>query len=202
MEATEDPATAAPAAAPAPEAPAEPPAVKPLTVVSALRPGTSGHDLVVKARTEAAPCRHPEPRSLHARTRRSRAAPQVVEVKPPVSIARPNGSSALIVEAQVADATAAVVLTARNAQGARARQPHGGAECGPGTPKAAPDALRMRSGAAEGGQHLVAEQRHREYVSGDDAACAGPQRHHAAGGRGHGGGAAGACCAEACCNTL
>ena len=55
MEATEVPAE--PAAAPAPEEPeaAEPPAVKPLTAVSALRPGTSGHDLVVKARATVAP---------------------------------------------------------------------------------------------------------------------------------------------------
>ena len=37
-----------------------------------------------------------------------------------MSIARPDGSSALIVEALVADATAAVVLTSRNTQGARA----------------------------------------------------------------------------------
>jgi hypothetical protein len=44
----------------------------------------------------------------------------VVEVKPPVSIARPDGSSASIVEALVADGTAAVVLTSHNAQGARA----------------------------------------------------------------------------------
>lgn len=54
----------APAAAPAPAAPAPPapepagepevPVVKPLTPVSALRPGTSGHDLVVKASASAA----------------------------------------------------------------------------------------------------------------------------------------------------
>jgi hypothetical protein len=55
----------------------------------------------------------------------------VVEVKPPVSIARPDGSSALIVEALVADATAAVVLTSRNAQGARAAASLRGAQPAP-----------------------------------------------------------------------
>ena len=69
MDATEDaPAAPAAAAAAAPEAPAEPQAVKPLTPVNMLRPGTSGHDLVVKAR--ATPRRNVychRLRSAHAR---------------------------------------------------------------------------------------------------------------------------------------
>ena len=69
MDATEDaPAAPAAAAAAAPEAPAEPLAVKPLTPVNMLRPGTSGHDLVVKAR--ATPRRNVychRLRSAHAR---------------------------------------------------------------------------------------------------------------------------------------
>ena len=126
MEATESDVPAEPAAAaPAAEEPeaAEPPAVKPLTAVSALRPGTSGHDLVVKARASVTRRAATLQTTRLCRTRRSRPPPQVVEVKPPVSIARPDGSSALIVEALVADATAAVVLSSRNAQGARAAAP-------------------------------------------------------------------------------
>ena len=70
MDATEVDAPAAPVVAAEPEAPAEAPAVKPLTPVNMLRPGTSGHDLVVKARAPEWSGPHVQLRGAHALRRR------------------------------------------------------------------------------------------------------------------------------------
>ena len=71
-----------------------------------------------------------------------------------MSIARPDGSSALIVEALVADATAAVVLTSRNAQGAHMAAPRR-CRAGPGLPRDVYDARRFAAGLLKVGNVLL-----------------------------------------------